>query len=102
MLFSIGHFSVLDLIQDKNNLAGKIISINKSKKNYDLISLGHRNQQGLFFFEDDMNKQFIINSEHGPKGGDEGGRIVAEGEINDIIKNQKSFTGKFLKQHINK
>ena len=67
LLFSIGHFSVLDLIQDKNNLAGKIISINKSKKNYDLISLGHRNQQGLFFFEDDMNKQFIINSEHGPK-----------------------------------
>ena len=71
LLFSIGHFSVLDQIQDKNNLAGKIISINKSKKNYDLISLGHRNQQGLFFFEDDMNKQFIINSEHGPKGGDE-------------------------------
>ena len=38
----------------------------------------------------------------GPKGGDEGGHIVAEGEIDDIIKNQKSFTGKFLKQHINK
>ena len=38
----------------------------------------------------------------GPKGGDEGGHIVAEGEINDIIKNQKSFTGKFLNQHINK
>ena len=38
----------------------------------------------------------------GPKGGDEGGNIVAEGEIDDIIKNQKSFTGKFLKQHINK
>ena len=38
----------------------------------------------------------------GPKGGDEGGHIVAEGEIADIIKNQKSFTGKFLKQHINK
>ena len=32
LLFSIGHFSVLDQIQDKNNLAGKIISINKSKK----------------------------------------------------------------------
>ena len=50
LLFSIGHFSVLDQIQDKNNLAGKIISIDKTKKNYDLISLGHRNQQGLFSF----------------------------------------------------
>ena len=36
-----------------------------------MISLGHRNQQGLFFFKDDLNNQFIINSEHGPKGGDE-------------------------------
>ena len=71
LLFSIGHFSVSDQVQDKNNLAGKIISIDKFKKNYDLISLGHRNQQGLFFFKDDLNNQFIINSEHGPKGGDE-------------------------------
>ena len=71
ILFSIGHFSLLNQVQDKNNLAGKIISIDKYKKNYKLMSLGHRNQQGLFFFQDDMNKQFIISSEHGPKGGDE-------------------------------
>ena len=95
-MFSIGHFSVLDQIQDKNNLAGKIISIDKSKKNYDLISLGHRNQQGLFFFQDDMNKQFVINSEHGPKGGD-------EINVNDLekVKLYNKLESKKLKIDIN-
>ena len=30
--------------------------------------MGHRNPQGLFFLKE---KNLIINSEHGPKGGDE-------------------------------
>ena len=32
--------------------------------------MGHRNAQGLFYFKDEQN-EYIINSEHGPKGGDE-------------------------------
>jgi excinuclease ABC subunit A len=32
----------------------------------------------------------------GPGGGDAGGRIVAQGPSEEIIKNRKSFTGKFL------
>ena len=32
------------------------------------MSLGHRNPQGLFFIKD---KNIIVNSEHGPQGGDE-------------------------------
>ena len=47
LLLTIGHFSVSDKVQDLNHLAGKIISINKFDKKYELISLGHRNQQGL-------------------------------------------------------
>jgi excinuclease ABC subunit A len=32
----------------------------------------------------------------GPEGGEKGGYIVAEGQIRDIIKNKKSYTGKYL------
>ena len=37
----------------------------------------------------------------GPEGGDEGGTIVAEGTPEQIIKNKKSYTGKFLKPILN-
>ena len=33
----------------------------------------------------------------GPEGGDGGGRIVAEGTPEDIVKNEASHTGHFLK-----
>ena len=69
ILFSLGAAeSLKDKAQDINYLEGKIISINKSTKDFDILSVGHRNPQGLYFVEDD---QFVINSEHGPKGGDE-------------------------------
>ena len=71
LLLSIGHFSVPDKVQDSKHLAGKIISIDKLDQKYELISLGHRNQQGLFYYQDEKGNQFILNSEHGPKGGDE-------------------------------
>tara|TARA_B100000963_G_scaffold120881_1_gene105434 strand:+ start:2685 stop:4031 length:1347 start_codon:yes stop_codon:yes gene_type:complete len=71
LLLTIGHFSVPEKVQDLNHLAGKIISINKFDKKHELISLGHRNQQGLFYYQDESGNQFILNSEHGPKGGDE-------------------------------
>jgi len=34
----------------------------------------------------------------GPKGGDEGGYIVAEGSPKQVSKNKKSYTGKYLRQ----
>lgn len=71
LLFTIGHLGFLDEIQDPNHLAGKIISIDKHDKSFELVSLGHRNHQGLFYFSDKLENQFIISSEHGPKGGDE-------------------------------
>lgn len=36
----------------------------------------------------------------GPEGGDEGGYIIAEGTPEDIVKSSKSYTGKYLKQHL--
>jgi excinuclease ABC subunit A len=37
----------------------------------------------------------------GPEGGDEGGEIIATATPEDIIKNPKSYTGKYLKKEIN-
>ena len=36
----------------------------------------------------------------GPEGGDDGGRVVAVGTPEDIAKNEKSYTGKFLKKEL--
>jgi len=51
--------------QKLTNSIGKVISIDPSGK-YKILSLGHRNQQGLLVYRD---KIFI--TEHGPQGGDE-------------------------------
>ncbi|PIS05166.1 MAG: excinuclease ABC subunit UvrA [Candidatus Buchananbacteria bacterium CG10_big_fil_rev_8_21_14_0_10_42_9] len=36
----------------------------------------------------------------GPEGGDRGGEIVAEGRPEDIVKEKKSYTGKYLKEEM--
>jgi len=41
------------------------------------------------------NSDFIIDL--GPEGGDEGGYVVAQGTPFEIIRNKRSYTGKFLK-----
>lgn len=42
------------------------------------------------------NADWIIDL--GPEGGAEGGEIVAEGEVKDIIENKNSYTGQYLKK----
>ncbi|MFX1234324.1 MAG: excinuclease ABC subunit UvrA [Promethearchaeota archaeon] len=37
----------------------------------------------------------------GPEGGEKGGYIVTEGIPEEIINDEKSYTGKYLKQHLN-
>ncbi len=34
----------------------------------------------------------------GPEGGDKGGTLVAQGTPEEIVKNDKSHTGKYLKK----
>ena len=71
IIFSTGEFLDRLKAQDINSVFGKILMLDpnqKSKNSFEIISLGHRNVQGLFF--DDVNST-IISSEHGPQGGDE-------------------------------
>jgi hypothetical protein len=68
MLLSTGDFRNRPLAQDSNNEFGKIININIETKNSKIVSIGHRNPQGLYYSKD---FDFIISTEHGPKGGDE-------------------------------
>ena len=38
----------------------------------------------------------------GPEGGDKGGQVIAVGTPEHIIKNENSYTGKFLAKYLNK
>ncbi|MCS7093019.1 MAG: excinuclease ABC subunit UvrA [Patescibacteria group bacterium] len=46
------------------------------------------------------NCQYIIDL--GPEGGDQGGRVVYQGKIDDIIKVRQSYTGQYLAKILNK
>lgn len=52
------------------------------------------------------NLDVIKTSDHiidlGPEGGEHGGEIIASGTPEAIMKNKKSFTGIYLKQHVKK
>jgi hypothetical protein len=54
--------------QNMKSLIGKIISIDEKTKEYKILSLGHRNAQGLYY---DKDNNIIYFTEHGPQGGDE-------------------------------
>tara|TARA_B100001564_G_scaffold331710_1_gene317957 strand:+ start:617 stop:2008 length:1392 start_codon:yes stop_codon:yes gene_type:complete len=68
ILLSVGDFGDEDTPQNKDSIFGKIISINVETKEYEILSSGSRNAQGLYY---DNEKNIIINTEHGPTGGDE-------------------------------
>ena len=68
ILFSVGFAKNYEAPQNKKSLLGKIIAIDLTSRDYELVSFGHRNPQGLYFNEE---KNIVINTEHGPKGGDE-------------------------------
>ncbi len=64
-----------------------------------LLSQGH----SLIVIE--HNLDLIRRADHiidlGPEGGEEGGRIVAEGDLKKIMASQQSYTGQFLKERTN-
>lgn len=68
IIFSTGEYRNRDLAQNKNSLLGKIISININTRDVKVLSMGHRNVQGLLYEE---KQDLIISTEHGPLGGDE-------------------------------
>jgi hypothetical protein len=80
ILLTIGEYKNEILAQDKISPFGKIIAIDIKSKNYKLISIGHRNPQGLHY---DAVNNLILSTEHGPKGGDEV-NIIIKPDNNDI------------------
>ena len=53
----------------------------------------------------DHNLDLIKNADYiidiGPEGGDKGGQVIAVGTPEHIVKNEDSYTGKFLKKYLN-
>ena len=68
ILFTVGEFRYRDYAQNKDIVFGKIVSIDLDTAVYEVISMGHRNPQGLKYLKEE---NIIVNSEHGPIGGDE-------------------------------
>jgi hypothetical protein len=68
IIFTTGEYGYAIHAQDKKNIFGKIIKINIDNNKTKILSMGHRNAQGLIF---DKKNNLIINTEHGPQGGDE-------------------------------
>ena len=68
LLFSVGAYRSRYLAQDKKTINGKVIKINMINRDYEIVSMGHRNPQGLYF---DKENNIILESEHGPRGGGE-------------------------------
>jgi hypothetical protein len=68
LLFTTGDFRNRPLAQNTESDFGKILKINLQNKKAKVISMGHRNPQGLYYSK---SFNFILSTEHGPKGGDE-------------------------------
>jgi excinuclease ABC subunit A len=50
------------------------------------------------------NMDVIKTADHiidlGPEGGDKGGEVLVDGSPEEVIKNKRSYTGKYLKEHV--
>jgi len=84
ILLTIGDYRSRHLAQDINSVNGKIIKVSINNGNFEIISMGHRNPQGLYF---DKENNFILETEHGPFGGDEINLIKVEKMNKDKIQN---------------
>ena len=84
ILLSIGEYKSRHLAQNIKSINGKIVKVNIDNGNYEIISMGHRNPQGLYF---DEENNFILETEHGPQGGDEINLIEVSKINKDKIQN---------------
>ncbi|MBO8244269.1 PQQ-dependent sugar dehydrogenase [Prochlorococcus marinus XMU1411] len=85
IILSIGDYRSRHLAQNINSINGKLIKINLKNGNYKIISMGHRNPQGLYL---DKENDFLLATEHGPMGGDE---INLLKDINKNLDNIYNF-----------
>jgi len=82
VLLTTGDYRFRDLAQNINSIFGKVLLIDFKNNKYKIISMGHRNPQGIFY---DKKNDNIFFSEHGPFGGDE------INIISDPLTNIKNF-----------
>jgi cytochrome c2 len=75
ILFSVGDFSIEGAPQNPLLPFGKVIKLDTVTGDNSIISMGHRNNQGLTVLKNGS----IIASEHGPRGGDELNHIKEKG-----------------------
>lgn len=68
LLLTIGDFRVRKKAQDISSIFGKIININVNTGEHTVVTMGHRNPQGLYL---DVKNKILLSTEHGPRGGDE-------------------------------
>ena len=68
VLFSRGAFRNYTKAQDKESLFGKLILIDIKTRKISVPAMGTRNPQGLTLTKD---SQYVLETEHGPNGGDE-------------------------------
>tara|TARA_Y100000816_G_scaffold257970_1_gene212511 strand:+ start:355 stop:1776 length:1422 start_codon:yes stop_codon:yes gene_type:complete len=84
LVFTTGEYRLRTLAQNISSDFGKIISIDLENKSKNILSLGHRNPQGLYF----SNKlKSIFSTEHGPNGGDEINMFKYNNKDEDKIPN---------------
>ncbi len=81
LFFTTGDFRYRFLAQDKSRDVGKVISINLDTNEKRILSLGHRNPQGLYYHS---NLNFLFSTEHGPSGGDEINLLDLNQNYNEI------------------
>lgn len=67
LFLTMGDFGKGFLAEDSKSFYGKTL-VSKNGSEFGIYSSGHRNAQGLFY---DKETQRLIESEHGPQGGDE-------------------------------
>ena len=84
IVLTTGPYRSRFLAQDKKSINGKLVKINFNNSNYEIISMGHRNPQGLYY---DIENNFLLETEHGPQGGDEINLIEINNENKDKIPN---------------
>jgi hypothetical protein len=84
ILLSVGDYRRRFHAQDLQSINGKIIMININNKNHKLISMGHRNPQGIYF---DKDNKYVLISEQGPQGGDEINLIEVDKINNNEVLN---------------
>lgn len=75
IVFTVGDYEAYESSLDNTNEAqeinsyyGKILQVDLKSKKIDILSMGHRNPQGIFY---DFENDFLFSTEHGPQGGDE-------------------------------